>query len=423
MDVNMEVFNPDLLLPQELSIDSVDEYLYRIGFCLTPNRHNTRRSLIFHPILITIVCIIFVSQRIASIFIDEPWLLFLLCDIGHFFRMKIYFNFGFTLVTSFILSSQVIYYYNNKRDIRPTFLTLFHMMSGSVSPKSIGLTDEEQVIKLISLSRKLFIIVKYQCMFIVPMLAAFFVISPYLLSTSPIEIVLYGIPATIIYFHIELYFWTFFGYQYLYFYLVCKYLEMKLKNSNDKLIQIIKSQKYYEIRRQIIYFNAIYCEIKEYDSTYISKFLFQTWIVVGIMTIILIYIDVFISSEILIRISVHYVTMLFFGIFIFTIITAASINYDNRITYKLLNSLNLKIFSKMNYSQRDIISAKYKVTFFQTFKFIIIFSNQYQLTQFIERVAKRKVGFTCWSIIIIDYFRCYGVMSTSFEYLFNFFNL
>ena len=418
----MEIFNPDLLLPQELTIESVDEHLYRIGLCLTPNRHNTRRSLIFHPILIAIMSIIMTILRIATLFTDQRWQLLLLGDVGQFFGMRIYFNLGTILLTLFLLSSQLIYYYNNKRDIRPTFLTLFHMMSGSVSPASIGLTDEEQVIKLISLSRKLFIIVKYQCKFIVPMLAAFFVISPYLLSTSPIEIVLYGIPATIIYFHIELYFWTFFGYQYLYFYLVCKYLDMKLKNSNEKLIQIIKSQKHYEIRKQIISFNAIYCEIKEYDSTYISKFLFQTWIVVGIMTIILIYVDVFISSEILIRISVHYVTMLFFGIFIFTIITAASINYDNRITYKLLNSLNFIIFLKMNYSQRDIISAKYKVTFFQTFKFIIIFSNQYQLTQFIERVAKRKVGFTCWSIFIIDYFRCYGVMSTSSEYLIKFLN-
>ena len=165
----MEDFNPDLLLPQELTIDSVDEHLYRIGLCLTPNRHNTRRSLIFHPILITIVTIIFTILRIASIFTDNRWLLLLLGDIGQFFGMRIYMNLAFISLTSFTISSQLIYYYNNNLYIKPTFLTLFHMMSGSVSPQIIGLNDEHQVIKLLSLSRKLFIIVKYQCQYILPM--------------------------------------------------------------------------------------------------------------------------------------------------------------------------------------------------------------------------------------------------------------
>ena len=126
----MEEFNPNLLLPQELTIDSVDEHLYRIGLCLKPNRSNTRRSLIFHPILITVVSILFMLQRIASIFTDKQWLLLLLGDIGQFFGTRIYMSVALILVTLFILCSQLIYYYNNKRDIRPTFLTLFHMMSG-----------------------------------------------------------------------------------------------------------------------------------------------------------------------------------------------------------------------------------------------------------------------------------------------------
>ena len=176
----MEDFNPDLLLPQELTIDSVDEHLYRIGLCLTPNRHNTRRSLIFHPILITIVTIIFTIQRIASIFTDQRWLLLLLGDIGQFFGMRIYINIAFVLLTLFILLSQLIYYYNNNVYIRPTFLTLFHMMSGSVSPSSIGLNDEHQVNKL--LSRKLFIIVKYQCQYILPMNYIIITILTYFMS-------------------------------------------------------------------------------------------------------------------------------------------------------------------------------------------------------------------------------------------------
>ena len=28
---------------------------------------------------------------------------------------------------------------------------------------------------------------------------------------------------------------------------------------------------------------------------------------------------------------------------------------------------------------------------------------------FIERLAKKRVGFSCWKLFIVDYFRCYGV--------------
>ena len=34
---------------------------------------------------------------------------------------------------------------------------------------------------------------------------------------------------------------------------------------------------------------------------------------------------------------------------------------------------------------------------------------------FIERVAKKKVGFSCWTLFTIDYFKCYGV--SKWEYL------
>ena len=362
----MEDFNPDLLLPQELTIDSVDEHLYRIGLCLTPNRHNTRRSLIFHPILITIMSIIFIILRIASIFTDNQEILLLMGDVGQLFKMRIYVNIFLILTTSFIFSNQLIYYYNNNRDIRPTFLTLFHMMSGSVSPSSIGLTDEHQVTKLLSLSRKLFIIVKYQCQYVLPICVGIVLLPTYIMSTSVYEVLLYGIPTILIYLIIELHLWNFFSYLYLYFYLVCKYLNVKLKNLNEKLI-LIRDKKYNcKIALILNTFNAIYCEIKEYDSTYISKFLFTVWLVVDTSLVILIYLAVFISSQLIVRLGLYYATIVFGLIFINTIITAASINYNCRKTYKLLNSLYQRILKskpKHNKFRYGKYLARYKVNF------------------------------------------------------------
>ena len=340
----MEDFNPDLLLPQELIIDSVDEHLYRIGLCLTPNRQNTRRSLIFRPILITMVFIIFLFLRIASIFTDNRQILLLLGDVGHLFEMRISASILFILTSLFTLSNQLIYYYNNNLYIRPTFLTLFHMMSGSVSPSSIGLNDEQQVNKLLSLSRKLFIIVKYQCQYILPICIIIVLLPTYTMFTSVYEVLLYGIPTICIYIIIEVYFWNFLDYQYLYFYLVCKYLNMKLKNSNQELILIRDRKHSFKISKILHTFNAIYCEIKEYDSTYISKFLFTVWLVVDTSLVVLIYLDIFIKSQLIVRLGLHYITTVFAIFFLFSITTAASINYTSRETYKLLNSFHQIIF-------------------------------------------------------------------------------
>jgi hypothetical protein len=43
---------------------------------------------------------------------------------------------------------------------------------------------------------------------------------------------------------------------------------------------------------------------------------------------------------------------------------------------------------------------------------IFILSIFWQLLSFIERIAKKKIGFYCWKIFIFDYFRVYEV---SFE--------
>ena len=60
------------------------------------------------------------------------------------------------LILILTLSSQLIYYYNHRNGIKPTFLRVFQMMSGLVTPKSIGLFEEKDIKKLIKTNGKLF---------------------------------------------------------------------------------------------------------------------------------------------------------------------------------------------------------------------------------------------------------------------------
>ena len=88
-----------------------------------------------------------------------------------------------------------------------------------------------------------------------------------------------------------LWFWNILSYQYIHYYLVCRYLDIKIKNSNENLILIRKQKNSMKIKIDEILqiYNAIYCEIKEYDSTYLSKFLLTVWLLIGTLLVILIY--------------------------------------------------------------------------------------------------------------------------------------
>ena len=236
------------------------------------------------------------------------------------------------------------------------------MMSGSVSPSSIGLNDEHQVNKLLRLSRKLFIIVKYQCQFILPLCGVVFISLLFIIFTSFKETLLYGISTTTMMCFIIYYFSNFLGYQYLSYYMVCKYIDIKLKNSNEELILMKKENHHGETTKILKTFNAIYCEIKEYDSTYISKFLLTVWLLIGTLLVLIIYVDIFSKTNLFVKIILFYITIFYIFLFIFTIITAASINYHNRKTYKLLNSLYLVLsFRQTKQLYRRKFLNKYRV--------------------------------------------------------------
>ena len=85
------------------------------------------------------------------------------------------------------ITSQLIYYYNYKNDIKPTFLKVFEMMSGLVSPKSIGLTNEKQIYKLIIWAKKLFIICELVSKISIPLIAIITNIFPYITKCSAMD--------------------------------------------------------------------------------------------------------------------------------------------------------------------------------------------------------------------------------------------
>ncbi len=81
-------------------------------------------------------------------------------DFSNFLRIRIHLNIACGLYTLLSLTSQLMYYYNYKNGINPTFLKVFEIMSSLVSPKSIVLTNEGEVYSLIRISIILFLSIK-----------------------------------------------------------------------------------------------------------------------------------------------------------------------------------------------------------------------------------------------------------------------
>ena len=62
---------PNKCVPKELIIDRIDDILYRIGLCLTSVREQSKRDLINHPLVVSIVISMYTTQRLVTLIIIE----------------------------------------------------------------------------------------------------------------------------------------------------------------------------------------------------------------------------------------------------------------------------------------------------------------------------------------------------------------
>ena len=95
-------------LPPELTIESVDDILYRIGLCLTSVREQPKRHWIFSPFLIFIFVSMFLIKELMILSTNEENGQFLkaLVALGQFYGTKWHFHSPVALFSILCLSSQ-----------------------------------------------------------------------------------------------------------------------------------------------------------------------------------------------------------------------------------------------------------------------------------------------------------------------------
>ena len=135
-------FDPNKLLSANIVINSIDSHLYSIGLSLFKNGKFKRKSF-QNPIIMFIIQLeLFIRQYISlSVSEENPEIFVYIGDLGYFFKARVHYAVTAGLISSIGLISQILYYINYNKSIKPSYLRPFEMMSGLIRPKSIGIID------------------------------------------------------------------------------------------------------------------------------------------------------------------------------------------------------------------------------------------------------------------------------------------
>ena len=274
---NIPFLDLNKCLPSELTIESVEDILHRIGLTLYSSKSYPKRKLFLKPIIIFLFMSVFTIKEVILISLnDENDIIFkIFGSIGYLLGFNKHWSMLLVLFGSLCLCFQLIYYYNYRNGIKPTFLRVFQMMSGLVSPKSLGLTDEQQIRKLLKTTKTFLKCLDFNNNRIIPIFALTLGITVYSFKTEFWETVCYGIPNSLILCSYGFYANNFINYQFLLFFSNCLYLKMKIRSFDEKLIEMERRKRFIRIRETLQSFDSLYSEIDEYNTTFCSKILFS----------------------------------------------------------------------------------------------------------------------------------------------------
>ena len=359
----MWAINTNKCLPQELTVHSVEHILHRIGLTLDSNKTYPKRKLFFNPIIIFLFFSLIIIREVIVISLDEEndFTFKLLGSFGHLLGLRKHISIIFILASFLGLSFQLIYYNNYRNGIKPTFLRVFQMMSGLVSPKSVGLTEEQQIRKLLTRTKSLLKYININNNVILPLVAGIIMITCFSIKTNLFETICYGIPNAIIYSVWVIYLINLISYQVLIFYTLSVYLKMKINSLNERLLEMQRRKRFIRIRETLQSFDSLYSEINEYNTTFWSKILFSFWTIMGTTAVFILYSFLFGNLGLINKIMFFYVLCIWSFIFLFIIFTASSVTYCANKSYKTLNSMFISYSKDNKHFKYTRFSINFKV--------------------------------------------------------------
>jgi hypothetical protein len=271
---------------------------------------------------------------------EDKYILLLIGDFAYFLNGRYFINLVLIIWGSLALSIQSLHYWKCYKNESPSYLKPFEMISGLVSPKSIGLMNKEDVNQLLKNSKLMFGISR--------ILTIGIIFVAFCLSVIPMIIS----PSLTIYF-IEI-FWSLlfivYGYfsaninlsQMTYFYIICLYLKLKLRNANNSIRKSFE-KKYkianHRMKNILISLDSIISEINIYNNDLWSKYLMIVLITVILALDFALFEAIFGKMSLFFKILLFYGSCVLFLLLIILINIASSVSLEANKSYILLNKL------------------------------------------------------------------------------------
>ena len=136
-------FVSEKTLPKEWIIPSSGQHFYRFGFSQFRNGC-TDRSKLYHPLLIFVITMAYSLRCIYSALTPPvtPDYHLLIGDWGYFIDMQFHLNLTVVLVLCVGQLSQIVDFNEYVGGRGQPHMNVFNIISGQITPHSIGLTDE-----------------------------------------------------------------------------------------------------------------------------------------------------------------------------------------------------------------------------------------------------------------------------------------
>jgi hypothetical protein len=340
MDSIMNDFDVDKPLPSVISIKCAENHLYRIGLSLFSFGSQTRNRY-HNPFFISFIISVQILKCTFAILIKkEKFIHLLIGDFLYFVDEKSFLNSCMILWGLLALSSQLLHYWKYYKNESPSYLKPFEMISGLVSPKSIGLINKEHINQLLKRSKLIF---KFSRILIISFtFSGLSFSSLILIPNSTIYLILIEV-FWITFFTEFIYFSANINFsQMTYFYIICLYLKLKLRNANNSIRKSFE-KKYKmtnnRIKNILKSLDSTISEISTYNNDLWSKYLMIFLLLLIVFIDLILFESIFGKMNLIFKIILFYCAFIAFVIMIILINTASSVSFETKKSYKLFNKL------------------------------------------------------------------------------------
>ena len=343
-------------IPAKYQIDLSGDHLYYIGLSLFPLRE-TKRKPFHNPYFFFVFALFHTSRCIVAMLLppEADRIFFAIGDYPHYMNIGFHYNICYMFCGFITIAIQCLHFWYRLRDIRP-IMRPFEMMSGLVTPKSIGLNNVNDVESLLKRSKALFQWTK-QHIVSFTMSATGLSLTLILIDKPLIDKLLISVPWIAFHGTAAYIFCILLTYQMIYFHLICFYVRLKLRQVNSTVTKLKKTVNNASVVRLLHSINSTHKELTELNVNFWSDFLFVFISLLFIVISTALYSVIFGNLTPFLKFFSHFVNVFFMTLLAIVLNDSSSVAFESFKAYKLLSQL----FSLKSYQTRVNSPLKVKV--------------------------------------------------------------